>query len=148
MAVAMCPAPALPHTQSSSVNERFYKFGTPSPQSVQQPSPPVAEYSYRPELEDSGFHSDEEIQKVRQTKKFIACLKKVHICFTHKASAMISDIVHCTSLSLAAVSSIHSVDVYTDSQTVSRFHCFTLCLDVAAHSWLHQFPVEFTPTHL
>ena len=69
MAVAMCPAPTLPPAQSSNacaaVNERFYKFGTPSPPSVQQPSPPVTEYSYRSELEDSGFHSDEEIQKVR-----------------------------------------------------------------------------------
>ena len=71
-AVAMCQAaPALPHAQSASacaaatVNERFYKFGTPSPPSLQQPSPPVTEYSYRSELEDSGFHSDEEIQKVR-----------------------------------------------------------------------------------
>ena len=77
MAVAMCPAPALPHAQSSSacatVNERFYKFGTPSPQSLQQPSPPVAEYSYRPELEDSGFHSDEEIQKVRQAEEKYLC---------------------------------------------------------------------------
>lgn len=75
MAVAMCQsAPALPHAQSASacaaaaVNERFYKFGTPSPPSLQQPSPPVTEYSYRSELEDSGFHSDEEIQKVRQNK--------------------------------------------------------------------------------
>lgn len=92
MAVAMCPAPALPHTQSStaaacSVNERFYKFGTPSPPSIQsQPSPPaVAEYSYRPELEDSGFHSDEEIQKVRQTKLyFIKKKKKMNIYFSHK----------------------------------------------------------------
>ena len=72
MAVAMCQAPTLPHAQSTSacaaaVNERFYKFGTPSPPSLQQPSPPVTEYSYRSELEDSGFHSDEEIQKVRQT---------------------------------------------------------------------------------
>lgn len=73
MAVAMCPTPALSHAQTSSnscasaaaVNERFYKFGTPSPPGLQsQPSPPVAEYSYRPELEDSGFHSDEEMQKV------------------------------------------------------------------------------------
>lgn len=67
MAVAMCQAPALPHAQScaAAVNERFYKFGTPSPPSLQQPSPPVNEYSYRSELEDSGFHSDEEIQKTR-----------------------------------------------------------------------------------
>lgn len=92
MAVAMCSAPALPHTQSSSVNERFYKFGTPSPPSIQQPSPPVAEYSYRPELEDSGFHSDEEIQKVRQ-KKSCNVFKKYIICLTHKVSEIISDIV-------------------------------------------------------
>lgn len=80
MAVAMCQsAPALPHAQSASacaaaaVNERFYKFGTPSPPSLQQPSPPVTEYSYRSELEDSGFHSDEEIQKVRQNKCLCVC---------------------------------------------------------------------------
>lgn len=45
------------------MNDRFYKFGTPSPPNVQQTVP-----EYRPcysELEDSGFHSDEEIQKVR-----------------------------------------------------------------------------------
>ena len=85
MAVAMCPAPVLPHTQNSTVcgavNERFYKFGTPSPPSLQQPSPPMTEYSYRPELEDSGFHSDEEIQKVRQTNKTL----KIKYYLGHRA---------------------------------------------------------------
>lgn len=55
MAVVICPAPA---SQRQHVNERFYKFGTPSP-SADQGSPAV--YS---DLEDSGFHSDEEMQKV------------------------------------------------------------------------------------
>ena len=41
--------------------DRFYKFGTPSPPSVPEYSPPSC-YS---ELEESGFHSDEEMQKVR-----------------------------------------------------------------------------------
>ena len=61
-AVTMCSAPVLVlpgslQTSSQQLNERFYKFGTPSP--AEQPSPVV--YS---DLEDSGFHSDEEIQKV------------------------------------------------------------------------------------
>ena len=58
MAVAVCPAPipaALLPRSDQHVNERFYKFGTPSPAA----SPPV--YS---DLEDSGFHTDEEMQKV------------------------------------------------------------------------------------
>ena len=63
-AVAMCPAPVLvlPGSLQSAdqpVNERFYKFGSPSP--AEQASP--AMYS---DLEDSGFHSDAEIQKVRR----------------------------------------------------------------------------------
>lgn len=64
MAVAVCaaaPAIMLPTTLQSDdkqLNERFYKFGTPSPLSV---GSPAAVYS---DLEDSGFHSDEEIQKV------------------------------------------------------------------------------------
>jgi len=63
-AVVMCPAPvhALPGSGASAsehVNERFYQFGTPSP--PEQPSPDPAVYS---DLEDSGFHSDEEMQKV------------------------------------------------------------------------------------
>ena len=61
MAVAVCPAPIpavlLPRSDQH-VNERFYKFGTPSPAA----SPPV--YS---DLEDSGFHTDEEMQKVRSS---------------------------------------------------------------------------------
>ena len=65
MAVAMCPPPTncMPPQAVCPMNDRFYKFGTPSPPNVQQT---VSEY--RPcysELEDSGFHSDEEIQKVR-----------------------------------------------------------------------------------
>lgn len=60
MAVAVCSTPAvLPRALQSDdqkVNERFYKFGTPSP-SVSSP----AVYS---DLEDSGFHSDEDMQKV------------------------------------------------------------------------------------
>ena len=51
MAAVMC---ALP------VNERFYKFGTPSPSS----SSTTQEYNRYSELEDSDFHSDDEIQKV------------------------------------------------------------------------------------
>lgn len=55
---------AQPQNPSAySANERFYTFGTPSPPSVASPS----EYSYSSELEDSGFHSDEEIQKVTIT---------------------------------------------------------------------------------
>ena len=63
-AVAMCPAPVMvfPGASTSDVNERFYKFGTPSP--PEQPSPVM--YS---DLEDSGFHSDEEIQKVSSYNK-------------------------------------------------------------------------------
>ena len=41
-------------------SDRFYKFGTPSPPSVPENSP-----SCFSELEESGFHSDEEMQKVR-----------------------------------------------------------------------------------
>ena len=84
----MCQAPALPHAQSATacaaaVNERFYKFGTPSPPSLQQPSPPVTEYSYRSELEDSGFHSDEEIQKVRQNNTFYVLVVFVVGCLRY-----------------------------------------------------------------
>lgn len=61
-AVAMCPAPVLvlpgaPSEPCKQLNERFYKFETPSP--AEQESPAI--YS---DLEDSGFHSDEEMQKV------------------------------------------------------------------------------------
>ena len=68
MAVAMrAPPPplALGHCSGPVVDsaDRFYKFGTPSPPSVPEYSPPSC-YS---ELEESGFHSDEEIQKVRET---------------------------------------------------------------------------------
>lgn len=61
MAVAVCAAPAglLPRALQSDldhVNERFYKFGTPSPTPAGSPV-----YS---DLEDSGFHSDEDMQKV------------------------------------------------------------------------------------
>jgi len=64
----MCPVPAvLPASAPlshqlpppSHLNERFYKFDSPSPP---EQSSPVC-YS---DLEDSGFHSDEEIQKVRR----------------------------------------------------------------------------------
>ena len=68
MAVAMCappPPPLLPPfavaASAASDSDRFYKFGTPSPPSVPEFSPPSC-YS---ELEESGFHSDEEMQKVR-----------------------------------------------------------------------------------
>jgi hypothetical protein len=62
MAVAICTAPAvtLPkalQADDQQVSERFYKFATPSPQA----SSPAAAYS---DLEDSGFHSDEDLQKV------------------------------------------------------------------------------------
>lgn len=58
MAVAMCTPP--PPVCSAVDSDRFYKFGTPSPPSVPEYSPSC--YS---ELEESSFHSDEEIQKVR-----------------------------------------------------------------------------------
>ena len=67
MAVAMCaPPPLLPSfavvaASAANDSDRFYKFGTPSPPSVPEYSPPSC-YS---ELEESGFHSDEEMQKVR-----------------------------------------------------------------------------------
>ena len=53
----------LPGSSNGSINERFYKFGTPSPPS-QQGSPASASAAVYSDLEDSGFHSDEEIQKV------------------------------------------------------------------------------------
>lgn len=58
MAVAMCQPPPLCGAISSS--ERFYKFGS-------TPSPPSApEYSPRCyDVDESGFHSDEEMQKTR-----------------------------------------------------------------------------------
>lgn len=62
-AVISClPVAAQPQNNPTafSANDRFYTFGTPSPTSVASPS----EYSYSSELEDSGFHSDEDIQKV------------------------------------------------------------------------------------
>lgn len=67
MAVAMCaPPPLLPSfavvaASAANDSDRFYKFGTPSPPSVPEYSPPSC-YS---ELEESGFHSDEEMQKTR-----------------------------------------------------------------------------------
>ena len=75
-AVALCPAPPTlvlpggPQASSASViNERFYKFGTPSPPSQQ--GSPAAVYS---DLEDSGFHSDEEIQKVIRGQCFYSLI--------------------------------------------------------------------------
>ena len=62
MAVAMC-APPPPPLCGADTSDRFYKFGTPSPPSVPEYSPSC--YS---ELEESGFHSDEEMQKVRQKR--------------------------------------------------------------------------------
>ena len=58
-AVAMCTPP--PPLCGPVTSDRFYKFGTPSPPSAQEYSPQAC-YS---ELEESGFHSDEEMQKVR-----------------------------------------------------------------------------------
>ncbi len=60
---SVLPTAPLTHSPTSTppsqeLNERFYKFGCPSPS--EQASPVT--YS---DLEDSGFHSDEEIQKVR-----------------------------------------------------------------------------------
>lgn len=57
-AVAMCPAPVLVLPGDLPSNERFYKFGTPSPSPQEQGSPAYSD------LEDSGFHSDEDMQKV------------------------------------------------------------------------------------
>lgn len=58
MAVSVRVAPLTGALQSDQqLNERFYKFGTPSPSA----SSPAAVYS---DLEDSGFHSDEDMQKV------------------------------------------------------------------------------------
>lgn len=53
--------------------DRFYKFGSPSPPHAvtvecHQPVP-----QYRPDLEDSGFHSDEEIQKTRHEMNCYLC---------------------------------------------------------------------------
>lgn len=74
-AVAMCPAPVLVLPGSSQhVNERFYKFGTPSPQE-QEKSPAV--YS---DLEDSGFHSDEEMQKVAKIVYSLFVLIVLIVC--------------------------------------------------------------------
>ena len=71
MAVAMCPPPPScigGGQQVCPMNDRFYKFGTPSPTGGQSIPSPGSEYQstcYSPsELEDSGFHSDEEMQKV------------------------------------------------------------------------------------
>lgn len=69
MAVAMCALPSNCIPAGMPMNDRFYKFGTPSPPSVPQRSP--VEYQPSPcypasDLEDSGFHSDEEMQKVRR----------------------------------------------------------------------------------
>lgn len=70
MAVAMCPPPSscIGGQQVCPMNDRFYKFGTPSPTGAQSIPSPGSEYQstcYSPsELEDSGFHSDEEMQKV------------------------------------------------------------------------------------
>ena len=60
-AVAMCPAPVLVLPGSVPSNERFYKFGTPSPGPDEGGQGSPAVYS---DLEDSGFHSDAEMQKV------------------------------------------------------------------------------------
>ena len=68
MPSAICPPPVLPPhpsgtvvvaaaTSQGHVNERFYKFGCPSP--AEQGSPLA--YS---DLDDGSFHSDEEIEKV------------------------------------------------------------------------------------
>lgn len=77
MAVAMCTLPhppplsgpsaavAGPATGALEVTDRFYKFETPSPPGVPEYSPPSC-YS---ELEESGFQSDEEIQKVRRERE-------------------------------------------------------------------------------
>lgn len=62
----MCTPP--PPVCGAVDSDRFYKFGTPSPPSVPEYSPSC--YS---ELEESGFRSDEEIQKVRI--RFIVCCK-------------------------------------------------------------------------
>ena len=73
-AVITCLPVAQPQNPSAySTNERFYTFGTPSPPSVASPS----EYSYSSELEDSGFHSDEDIQKVI----ILVCLLVVDLWF-------------------------------------------------------------------
>lgn len=62
----MCTPP--PPVCSAMDSDRFYKFGTPSPPSVPEYSPSC--YS---ELEESSFHSDEEIQKVRLLYKSFVC---------------------------------------------------------------------------
>lgn len=64
MAVAMCTPP--PPVCGAIDSDRFYKFGTPSPPSVPEYSPSC--YS---ELEENSFHSDEDIQKVRLSLKFL-----------------------------------------------------------------------------
>lgn len=61
MAVALCASQTLCH--SAGASDAYYFETTPSPASVHQHSPSVAEYY--PEFEDDAFQSDEEIQKVR-----------------------------------------------------------------------------------
>lgn len=67
MAVAMCPLPPPIPTGGVVDSERFYKFGSPSPPSVPEYSPSC--YS---ELEEGGFHSDEDMQKVRRIAAIFA----------------------------------------------------------------------------
>eukprot|EP00731_Ephydatia_muelleri_P030760 Em0022g274a len=71
MALAMCNP--LHGSVCIAGYDRFYKFGSPSPPHAvrvecRQPIP-----QYRPDLEDSGFHSDEEIQKTRHEMTCYLC---------------------------------------------------------------------------
>ena len=59
MAVAMCPLPPPIRPGGVVDSERFYKFGSPSPPSAPEYSPSC--YS---ELEEGGFHSDEEVRRI------------------------------------------------------------------------------------
>ena len=77
MALAMCNP--LHGSVCIAGYDRFYKFGSPSPPHAvrvecRQPIP-----QYRPDLEDSGFHSDEEIQKVRIRLHSVVVLSSRHL---------------------------------------------------------------------
>lgn len=111
MAVATCTPPSascIPH-QVCPMNERFYKFGTPSPPSAPQQSPMSPEYQqcYSP-LDDSGFHSDEEIQKV----SLATPVEELFMLLTKRMNLVIRNVFIVTAKTFA--------------QTVIEFRCYAL----------------------